>query len=136
MKRTTGVRIFALIIMVILVCQFIIIFSNPDYMLPQNIFTWEKEHFSENWFKSLFIIAIFILSPSIVGIFLLKNWGRIIAIWAALLLLLNMLGQLIIWPNGLYYYGILSLILCSFIDIIAPFMLYYLTRPKVKEQFK
>jgi len=131
MKRTTGVKVFACIITLILACQFLMVFYYPDYMLPQN-----RNYFLENCFKTLFLIAISILIPAILGIFLLRKWGRITAILAALLLSIHMVGQLVIFPYGLYYYGLSSLILCSFIDLVAPFMLFYFIRPKVKEQFK
>lgn len=79
------------------------------------------------------IIVIFSITLSY-GIFKVKNWARIICIWLAL----------IVWLYFLYldisirYIKTLFIILGQAIIYFVPagILIFYLTHPKVKEQFK
>jgi len=78
-----------------------------------------------------------------IGIFALKKWARIAAIIVITINAIDAAYKTIIdikrWGAGLHEFQITFLLFSAFLIIIAVglwgIILYYLTRPKVKEQF-
>jgi len=106
--------------------------------------------FPETFFIFLFFL-ILSMAPVLailsgIGMFKLRNWGRILGIAAASVFLAIVQILILIWllPTYLYYathrigtwegYGPFFSLL--FITFFLVWCIYYLTRPKVKEQFK
>lgn len=128
-KRTVGIKIVAILITII--SAFYSFMHLPNWKLNLTRFTFKIDI---TFFGLIYLIALIILTFAGVGLFFLKKWARITAIFAAFLLSVNILFVISCFLKGITL-GVLVAVGFS-ADIMAPFVLYYLSRPKVKEQFK
>jgi hypothetical protein len=132
-KRPTGVTIFSVIFFAIAVSNIIFPLLKTHWVVYPKIFV-------------TFIFPSLMLLIS-VGLFMLKKWGRILAILFPFSKIAEQIwnisvfcywiisGKLQIPSTGFDYY--LPRIIMGFVAIIILLIpIYYLTRPKVKEQFK
>ena len=129
-KLFLGVRKFAVIIMVLLCLQITIFFQNLKNMVP-DFHTYGLNIGLS--FQVLFLIAILILIPAAIGLYFLKRWARSLGIIGAIILLANLLFIIYDCRDSSVYFTIA--LIGHFFAITSPFMLYYLTRPKVVRQF-
>ncbi len=90
----------------------------------------------------LFTAAVLLLTISGVGLFFLKEWARRASIVGAIMLLIH-LGYIAVMSlsniveAGLFFSidVFLWALTLSGADVMAPLILFFFTRPKVKEQF-
>jgi len=94
------------------------------------------------YLQVVFLISVLILTVSGVGLFFLKRWARLAVLFGAFLLLVHLsfviVASLTVMREGLWSVRLIFYwwIVLHGADLMVPFILYYFTRPKVKEQFR
>lgn len=123
MKRTAGLRLFVILFSIFALINFFPILLGISFL---NSYTPTYKTSAKDLIFVILIQAPLILFfiVSAYGLWTLKRWGRILAILPIPLLYLIMKG----FPNHPTY--------TIFNIIIYVCLLFYLTRPKIKAQFK
>lgn len=142
MEKLISVKIktvAAIIIVISAIYFFPLIFS-----LKNIIASWQDV---DSYFTVVFIAAVSLLTISGVGLFFVKEWARRVTIVGAIMLLIH-LGYVVIMSlsnivegellEGLFA-SIIAFLMAIFLygtDALAPYILFFFTRPEVKEQFR
>lgn len=123
MNKSLGLRIFAILLSIFALINFFPILLGITFL---NSYTPTYKTSAKDLMFVILIQAPLILFFIVAayGLWTLKRWGRILAMLPIPLLYLIMGG----FPNYLTY--------TIFNSIIYVWLLFYLTRPKIKAQFK
>ena len=140
-KRSKGIILFSILFLVSAIFNFIAPPQNTHWVVYPKMFT-----------AVIFPSLMLLIS---IGLFILSKWGRILAILFALSKVLEWLWNIgvILWNTGCWYYWlctnkveeippntlqhyISSAVMGLIVIILWLIPVYYLTRPKVREQFK
>ncbi len=105
-----------------------------------------KKDFKRIWAPA--IVYNFILLVTAISVLRLKNWGRILAIILSIWSLIGTpfdiynyfyhftLKNTLTWEISAFYFSVTWIVYTILYYIFCMFLLYFFTRPKVKEQFR
>lgn len=136
-KRAFGIKIFAVILTIISVLYTCIWLFNWQDLVVYTDFIGRCSSIS-------LLLGLLISVIGGVGLFFLKKWSRTLSLIGAVFLfacllyiMFGLINDYLIEGNfvGVRMYILYSLIYAGG-SYTSPFVLFYLTRPKVKEQFK
>lgn len=130
-KRSLGITIFAYLIIAVSLLSFATIITTAIGRHNQfpNIRLFEDDHFMVPF--CIMMVSFVGFGFVGIGLLMLKRWARTLC-----LILISLLGALYIASFAFNHLGLLSVGIISIVAAIIAFPFLYLTRPKVKEQFK